>query len=599
MAFTVFVALDERVGIEVSGDLCRSGRRADGSPKRTRRGVLAMLHFMRRSLLVQLLSVYLLFVVIVLLGGVGVNAVVAQQLRNDAQASDQALAQEIALQTDLQLLDAKNSLVRLGNIAQQAGTRAAIANTFHTFKDARSDVDQVYWLGPVGDLRVSWPPNDVAVGAEFSPPDVVQRALTATGPVFEVGVAAETTFHPGVIIADPVRAPSGQLVGIVAASLSLDELSVPLTTVVQAQQRQGRQLMISIIDDQGRLIATPDPKRILYTVLYELPGADQALQGHLASRLGPGSNGQDWLFSAVPVPDVGWAVVVQRPAGEALAVIAPFQFWLLAAALLFTIGRLLFWLTLLGRVIRPLHTLAIQHQALPASEQSIPEEATVLAERFDEVGHLARSLVRLERDGLKKLGELRTLLETSNAVVGSLEPHAVVGKIIHEVRRLVDVQAAAVLLPDEKGVLHVLESSGLSEHYDHSLSLSPEQVSSPPVLALREGKPVQKLLGPHTSSLSYDEGFRSMLAIPIKSRHAGGVVLLVHRTEPRPFNQHEIDLLLTFANYATLAWEHAVLYERSDERLREVARENEQLYQQASEEKQKLEAIMGSMSDGL
>ncbi|GAC1449370.1 MAG: hypothetical protein PVSMB5_36750 [Ktedonobacteraceae bacterium] len=90
-----------------------------------------------------------------------------------------------------------------------------------------------------------------------------------------------------------------------------------------------------------------------------------------------------------------------------------------------------------------------------------------------------------------------------------------------------------------------------------------------------------------------------MLGIPIISRHAGGVVLLVHRTGPHPFNQNEIDLLLTFANYATLAWEHAVLYERSDERLREVARENERLYQQASEEKQKLEAIMGSMSDGL
>ena len=76
-------------------------------------------------------------------------------------------------------------------------------------------------------------------------------------------------------------------------------------------------------------------------------------------------------------------------------------------------------------------------------------------------------------------------------------------------------------------------------------------------------------------------------------------MLLVHRTEPHPFNQNEIDLLLTFANYATLAWEHAVLYERSDVRLREVAQENEHLYQQASEEKQKLEAIMGSMSDGL
>src|SRR6266480_1384671 len=133
----------------------------------------------------------------------------------------------------------------------------------------------------------------------------------------------------------------------------------------------------------------------------------------------------------------------------------------------------------------------------------------------------------------------------------------------------------------------------------HSLSLSPEQVHSTPVLALREGKPVQKLMGPNTSSLSYEEGFRSVLAIPIISRHAGVVVLLVHRIEARPFDQNEIDLLLMFANYATLAWEHAVLYERSDERLREVAQENEWLYQQASEEKRKLEATISSMSDGL
>src|SRR6266487_295281 len=561
-----------------------------------------MLHFMRRSLLVQLLSVYLLFVIVVLTGGVGVNAVVEQQLRNDAQASDQALAQEIALETSLHLRDAENSLVALSKLAVQAGTPVAKANIFHTFQASRSDVDQVYWLDPVGVLSASWPWPQGGAGlgvAEFSPPDIVQRARTATGPIFDVGVAAETTFNAGVIVAEPVRTPSGKLVGIVAASFSLVELSDPLKTVVQAQHHQGRRLMISIIDDRGELIATPNHEQILWTVLNELPGADQALQGHVASRLGLGPDGHEWLFSAVPVPEAGWAVIVQRPADEALAVVTQFHLWLLTAALLFAIGGLLFWLILLVRVIRPLHTLAIEHQALPASEQFIPGETTALTVRDDEVGHLARSLVRLERDGLKKLGELRTLLETSNAVVRSLEPHAVVGKIIHEVRRLVDVQSAAVLLPDEQGVLHVRVSEGLSERYDHSLSLSPEHVSSPPVLALREGKPVQKLLGPDQSSLSYEEGFRSVLAIPIISRHAGGVVLLVHRTEPRPFNQNEIDLLLTFANYATLAWEHAVLYERSDERLRVVARENEQLYQQASEEKQKLEAIMGSMSDGL
>src|SRR6266851_1238398 len=564
-------------------------------------GALAMLHFMSRSLLVQLLSVYLLFAVVVLIGGVGVNAIVEQQLRNDVQASNRALAQEIALQTSLQLRGAENALVALGKLVLQTDTPDAIANIFQAFQAARSDVDQVYWLDPLGGFIVSCSPCQFGLVAEFSPQDIVQRAHTTSGPVFEVGIAAEPPLNPGLIIAEAVHANSGKLVGIVAASLSLAELSVPLGTVIHAQQLQGRRLNISIIDNQGELIASPDQHRFLFTVLDELPGADQALQGHVVSRLGPGPDGQDWLFSAVPVPYAGWAVVVQRPASEALAVVAQLHLWLLTAALLFAIGGLLFWLMLLVRVIRPLHTLAIQHQALPASEQSIPVHATVLAARDDEVGDLARSLVRLERDGLEKLGELRTLLETSNAVVGSLEPHAVVGKIMREVRRLVDVQAAAVLLPDEQGVLRVLVSDGHNEHYDHALSLSPDNVSSSAVLALHEGKPVQKLLGPGQPwpSLSYDEGFRSVLAIPIISRHAGGVVLLVHRTEPHRFNQHEIDLLLAFANYATLAWEHAVLYERSDERLREVAQENERLYRQAAEEKQKLEAIMGSMSDGL
>ncbi len=62
-----------------------------------------MVQFMRRSLLFQLLSIYLLFVVIVLLAGLGVNAVVEQKPRNDVQVSDQALAQDIALETSLHL----------------------------------------------------------------------------------------------------------------------------------------------------------------------------------------------------------------------------------------------------------------------------------------------------------------------------------------------------------------------------------------------------------------------------------------------------------------------------------------------------------------
>jgi len=577
-----------------------------------------MQHFMRRSLLNQLLSVYLLFVAVVLIGGLVVNAVIEQQLTNSVQASDKALAQEIATQTSIQLRGVENSIVALGNLVKNAKSPQEIEQIFQVFQNARSaaeqgtdsDVAQVYWLDPLGAISVSCSPcQSGLITAEFQPQDVVEKALNpiVTSPVFDIGFTPQTIYTTGkgsiaaadaAIIAYGVRV-HGNLIGIVAASISLQNLSVPLQDVVNVQKKQGRKLDISIIDQRGELIATPDASRLLYSVLNVLPGADQALHGQAASRVGVGADGQNWLFSSVPVSSTGWAVVVQRPVSEALAVVEQFHLWLLVAALLFTLGGLFFWLLLLGKVISPLHLLAVRYQSLPDPKQTNSVQATTLAFRADEVGGLARSLDRLEQDGLRKLGELHTLLETSNEVVQSLDPHAVVRKIIQEARRLVDVQAAAVLIPDESGVLHVLESDGHSNHYNQELALSAENVASAPVLALRDSKPVQKLLGPARPSFSYDDGFRSVLAIPIISRHAGGVVLLVHRTEAHPFNQNEIDLLLTFANYATLAWEHAVLYERSDERLREVARENEQLYQQASEEKHKLEAIMGSMSDGL
>ena len=183
----------------------------------------------------------------------------------------------------------------------------------------------------------------------------------------------------------------------------------------------------------------------------------------------------------------------------------------------------------------------------------------------------------------------------------SLDPRAVGLTIIREVRRLVDVQAAAVHVPDEQGTLRVLVSEGRDASYEESVRIEPDDLDLPSARALHDGRPAQLIAegGAPFPPLSYAEGFRSVLAIPIISPHAGGVVLLVHRTEPQPFTEHEVNLLLTFANYAALAWEHAVLYERSDERQREVARENERLYRQAVEEKQTLSAIMGSISDGL
>jgi PAS domain S-box-containing protein len=561
-----------------------------------------MLGLVRHSLLIQLLGVYLLFVAAVLGTDLEVNAVARQQVRAELQTSDLALAQQVALDTDTELRGVEAALIHLGRLdAVRRGATGAMASAFHAFKAARPDVDLVYWLDAHGTLQVSDPTDLRTLGEDFSGQQVFQRARLASGPIVADGIVDLTTFNAVVTFAVPLRDGAGHLDGVLATNLLLDDLSAPLRTVIAAQAQQHQHLLISIVDAQGRLIATPESERILQPVLDEMPGAAEALAGHTATHTGADPQGQQWLYSAVPIPSTGWAVVVQRPTAEVLAAVTDFQRWIAVAAGLFALGGLLFWLVLLRRVVRPLHRLAARHATLPAPGAPTQEEAPALAGRADEIGDLARSLGRLEHDVIAQLAELRTLLDTSNAVVSSLDPRAVGGTIIREARRLVDVQAAAVLVPDADGVLRVLVSDGRNEYYDQAVRLQPDDLTSPAVRALRDGRAVQIIAdtGVPFPPISYAEGFRAVLAIPIISRHVGGVVLLVHRTQAQRFTEHEVDLLLTFANYATLAWEHAVLYERSDERLREVARENERLYQQATAEKQTLAAIMHSMSDGL
>ncbi|KAB8142854.1 GAF domain-containing protein [Chloroflexia bacterium SDU3-3] len=533
----------------------------------------------RQSLLTQLLGGYLLFMAVLLGGGIGLSVIIERQLVAGARAADLALAKTIALETASTMDLAQRSVGALG---QQDGLRQggpAAERAMAAFRAARPEMDRVYWLDAQGVMRYSSPSDPRTLGTDYSGERVFRRAAQASGPFVEPGVVDLSTYNGVVIIAQPVRDARGDLLGVVAANVLLDDLSSPLRTVVADQSGRGQPLLISVVDGRGQLIATAERERILQPMLGELPGAGAALAGQESAQLAD-VRGSLWLYSAVPVPGLGWAVVVQRPASVALAAVASVRSWLIAALAMTALGGLLLWLALVRRVIRPLQQLAGRYAALGELPAAPPPAA---AARADEVGALARTLHRLEGDVAARLAQLRTLLDTSSEVVRTLDPGVVASTIIREVQRLVDVQATAVLVPGDDGALKVLASAGRAESYDRSIHIAPDTPDSPSALALRSGAPTQMIAGSGEPfpAASYAAGFRALLAIPIVSQHVGSVVLLVSRTRPEPFSQHDLGLLLTFANYATLAWEHAVLYERSDERLREVARENERLYREA------------------
>ncbi len=585
--------------------------------RRFREGAPAAVQLMRRSLLVQFVSVYIIFVLIVLATGIEADQIGQRQLQSAIQTTDVALAQQVAFDTSSRLTGVESSLLALSQLAVvREGVSDDMLEAFQAFRIARHDVDQVYWLDATGALRASVPVNLRTLGASFAGSPMFQRTLHTNSVVVEADVVDLTTFNADISFSVALRDAHGALLGVLGASVLLDELNGPIQSVMNGQSAQSQSLRITILDNEGAIIASPERERLMQFATPLLPGASDALHGRVATATGTDASGAEWLYSAAPINGVGWAVIVQRPAADLAAEVNNFRDWLAIATGLFALGGLLFWLILAWRVIRPLHALTGEHAALV--ERSAREGGgdlwrsgaysltraggpSSLAGRADEIGSLARTLGQLRRDVSMQLAELRTLLITSNAVVRSLDPQAVGMDIIREVRRLLDVQAAAVLAPDERGGLRTLVCEGCEP-----VTLTPAQarregLTQPAARALHDGQPMQMVAdgNPNYPERSYTQGFRSVLALPIMTERVGGVVLEVQRTQPVPFSENEVNLLLTFANYAALAWEHAALYERSDERLRETAQENARLYQQANAERQTLAAIMSSMSDGL
>lgn len=561
-----------------------------------------MLTFLRRSLLAQLLGTYLCFVAIALGAGLIVSGIAQRQLWVDAEANNLALARSIAHEIGERSQAARTALLRLvnlddenlGDLAAKAMTSPAVAAQLQArlrdYKNASRDVDLIYWLDENAIMRVSVPEYPLTIGADFSQQPAFRSSRAANG-LFTANGLDRTTLSAVIVIAHPLRDSSGAFRGLVAMNIPRETLSAPLAAIAEEYARRGVKLSVHIVEDGGDLIATSVLGEI---ALDRYPGALAALACRECTILGEGRPGEQWLFSAAPIPAEGWRVIAQQPAQIALEPISTLNTWLAVAAIVFALGGFLFWMLLMNRVIRPLHTLAADYR--DALIAATPQRPSRLGGRPDEVGELARSLNRLEVDVANRIHELGTLLATSRSVVGTLDPQVVCVEILRAARELVRIDASAVLVPDENRRLYVLVSEGHNETYKRMVSVSVDDPSSPSARALRSGGPVQIIAGEKGlpfPPVSYAEGFQAILAIPIIGPHAGAVILLVHRNAPTAFSQDEVNLLVAFANYATLAWEHAVLYERSDERLREIAAENKKLYRQALEDKQTLLGAVG------
>ena len=550
-----------------------------------------------RDLGLQLLALYLLLIIPFLVTLWVFDSLIGERIQNDVAANDLSLARAIAQETDLSI---SNALAAVKELASYPGVIAAdtksMGELFSVVLNTRPDVNLVYRLDANGIMLYHYPVGPGStVGTDFSFRDYFQGALKSTQPLISKGRISPTTEQAVATAVMPIWSADGRFLGLVGTNIRLESLSNTLSSIVSEHQAEEG-LQLSILDSSAQIIAYPNPEILLRPASDLIPDIyERVLAGGSGTVTTTSPNGEERLYTYAPIPEIGWGVIISRPTATAFATKNILRRIVLIAAATFVLIGLFFWRTLNLRVVTPIERLAPASEAIGLNKPLRSEDRELLeaqAKRNDQVGHLTRSILRLEELIAERMKEQATLLETSTAVVSSLDLQTVLDRMLEQVSRLLDVRMSAIIALDEgAGVFRIRASRGLSSQFAEQLTIQPTEPSSVTMRALHSREAIQ--VSDTETDPSYKpqrpraraEGYRAILAVPLNTQYAPPAALLVFHPKPHEFSHNEIQLLSNFANQATMAIENAVLYERSDMRLQEQTR--------------RLEALIQSLQDGL
>lgn len=551
----------------------------------------------RRDLGLQLLALYLLLIIPFLLTLWIFDGLVGQRIRADVQTGDLALTQAIAQGTDLSLGNALGIVAGLTRYPEViAADRAAMAPLFEAILSTHPNINLVYRLDASGVMVYHNPENPTStVGVDFSFRGYFQSALETCAPLVSQGRISPTTNQAVATAVQSLCSPAGDFLGLVGANIRLESLSDTLSTIASKHQSEtGFQVLI--LDSAGQIIAFPDPALLLHSAADLLPRDYlDSFSGETHAQILRSPDGEERLYTHTHIETIGWEVVVSRPTAEAFATQIVLQQIALVAAITFLLIGLFFWVALATRVIQPIELLAPISEAIGLNqpiESKQRARLVKLAARSDQIGHLIRSVMKMEDSIKARMKEQATLLDTSAAVISTLDVETVLDRILEQMGRLLAVQMYAIMQLNEKeGSFRIRAGRGLSRQFTEQLAIQPSEPDSVTMRALHSGEPIQ--VSDTESDPSYTirrararaEGYRALLAVPLKTQHAPPTALLVFHPNPHVFTGNEIQLLANFANHATMAIENAILYERSDMQLEEQTR--------------RLEALVQSLHDGL
>jgi signal transduction histidine kinase len=403
--------------------------------------------------------------------------------------------------------------------------------------------------------------------------------------------------EPYMTVAVPIERFAGDVVGVLVAEVNLKYIWEVVSRI-----KVGKAGYAYVVSREGDLIAHPDISLVLQKrQVKQLSQVQTALAGvPMRFVAQPNLAGQRVFAAFATIPELGWAVLLERPAAEAYA---PLYASILRTGILLLVGlgmAVLASLLIGRRVVRPLALLQQGAARLGSGDLdyrltvTTGDEFQTLADEFNRMAsQLQGSYANLEQKVEARTQELSEALEqqTSTSEVlkiisrSTFDLQPVLATLIENATRLCGADKGHIFRLDGE-VFRLAVTYNLPPKVQEFFERNPIRPGRGTVVGrvALERRAVQILdvmADPEYAlkdmQVQTGGGLRTILGVPMLRESALIGVIVIRRTEVQPFTDKQIELVTTFADQAVIAIENVRLFQELQERTRDLARSVEEL----------------------